>query len=259
MIDFTRKAALSAVLAIASTAALADTFTVTIELPGVQAANVAALCAGAASCVIGTETFDTRTATGSGAPFATDYGTGGVITGAYGGTFGIQNPDDYGPAGGVGHYITTFSATGYSIMLTHSAAVPGVNYFGFWLSALDSGNQLQVLRAGTVVGTYAPSDLLAAVAGNPGYFGNPNNGANPAQPYAFVNFFDTSGFFDEIRLFESPTIGGYESDNHTVAYRSVTTTPGTPVGPTPVPEPESLALLGVGLIGLVFARRRHAR
>jgi hypothetical protein len=251
MLNLKSRFALAA-LSLCAGAARADNFVVTIEAPSVQTPNVAALCAGAATCTVGTESFDTRP---QGA-FTTNYGTGGTITGSYSGSLIEESPDIFGAAGGVGQYIATFSATGYSIALTHTADIPGVNYFGFWLSALDSGNQLQVLRNGVVVGTYQPSDLIAAVGVSGPYFGNPNNGGNSGQPYAFVNFFDTDGFFDQINIFESPTIGGYESDNHTVAFRNINTTPGDPIlPPVGVPEPEELLLLAVGAAGLFIGRK----
>ena len=162
MLQFKTRAAWSALLALASAGASADTFVVTYENAGVQSANLPALCAGAATCVIGTETFDTRPATGTsgGAAFTTSFGTGTTIGGSYAGTFGIHAPDSFGPAGGAGRYITTFSSTGYTISLTHSSDIPGVHYFGFWLGALDAGNQLQVLRGGTVVGTYSDNHTV---------------------------------------------------------------------------------------------------
>jgi hypothetical protein len=108
-------------------------------------------------------------------------------------------------------------------MLSTSGAAPGVNYFGYWLSALDTGNQLAFLKGGTVVGTFTPADLIAALgpcSASNQYCGNPNPpflGDDSRQPYAYVNFVDTVGFFDEIDVTENPAIGNYESDNHTVA------------------------------------------
>jgi hypothetical protein len=62
--------------------------------------------------------------------------------------------------------------------------------------------------------------VLAQVAGQPAYFGNPNpafQGQNSGQPHAFINFYDTTGTFDEVD-FTQNMIGGYESDNHTVGF-----------------------------------------
>jgi hypothetical protein len=112
----------------------------------------------------------------------------------------------------------------------------GVNYFGYWLSAVDAGNQVVFKKSGVQVGALTPADVLAQVSGQPAYFGNPNPGflgQNSGQPYAFINFYDTSGTFDEVD-FTQNMIGGYESDNHTVGFF-------TKIGgvPSPVPEPST--------------------
>jgi hypothetical protein len=140
-----------------SGAAMADTFAVTYGVARIEGPNVGALCTGSVTCVVGTQKF---TGAFSG---TTDYGTAGGITGAYAGDYGLVNAGQYGGALGVGDYIATFSPTGYTITLGHDASLPGVNYFGFWLSALDSGNELKAMRGGSVVGTYTPADLRAAV------------------------------------------------------------------------------------------------
>jgi hypothetical protein len=217
----------------------------------VQSANVVALCAalGSGPCVIGSEGFDARN---SMTTFTTDYGTGGVISGTYT-SVQINGADQYGGAGGNGRYPVAFGGTPYKVDLTTSLAT-GVNYFGFWLSALDQGNQLSFWRGGVEVYSFTPADLIAALGACPAspYCGNPNPshlGQDSQELFAFVNFFDLNGSFDSVHFTESPQIGGYESDNHTVGY--VTAETGTDL-----PEPASLALLGAGMLGIAAVRRR---
>ena len=228
-----------------STAARADTFLLNYEAPGVASAT-------ATFSVMGVENFDGRSG-----PFSTDYGAAGAITGTYSGGLQILPADQYGGAGGVGKYIVIFTGGSYQLMLSNDPVKnpDGINYFGYWLSALDAGNQVVFKKAGVQVGALTPGDVLAQVAGQPAYFGNPNPGflgQNSGQPYAFINFYDMSGTFDEVD-FSQNMIGGYKSDNHTVGFF-------TKIGgvPSPVPEPSTWVMMGLGFAGLSFAAYRRA-
>lgn len=236
-------------------AAQADTFNVTYENAGVQNST-------ADFSSVGVETFDLR-GLGGGQSFATDFGTGGVISGTYTGV-DILSADQYGGAGGSGNYASTFSTAGYSLNLTTSDPA-GINYFGFWLSALDSGNTLTFSKAGTTLFTFDPTNVLNLVGSKPAFFGNPNapfTGNNGGQPYVFLNFYNTNGTFDKVTFSENPTVGGYESDNHTVGF--FTKQGGTPVPGVPEPATWGMMIAGFGLVGMAMRRRvtkvtlRHA-
>jgi len=240
-------------LALTSATANADTFTISYENPGVQNSTIVL----GPGIVLGVETFDGR-ALGTGG-FTTDYGTSGAIVGTYSPSTDIVPFDLYGGAGGVNQYADAIGGTsGYTLSLATSTG--GVNYFGFWLSALDLGNQLVFKKSGSTVGTYSPSDMLSALGACPeAYCGNPNPsrlGQDSGEPFAFVNFIDTSGSFDEIDFFENPDVGNYESDNHTVAYCPDPTACETGHVLNDVPEPLTLSLFGAGLVGAAATRRR---
>ncbi len=230
--------------ALAAGGAQADTFVQTYENPGVQ--NSTATFTGGVSV----ETFDTRTS-GTGVSFTTSFGAG-LTELTYTGVQ-INAADQYGGAGGTGKYAVTFLSTGYSVTLSKSAT-----YFGYWLSALDSGNEVDFYSGSTQVGTLSAAAVLAAIGSNSAYFGNPTSnfrGRDSSQPYAFVNFFDTDGSFDKVVFRESPAAGGYESDNHTIGtFSSIS---GNPVAA--VPEPSTYALMLVGLVGAGVVSRRQRR
>ncbi|OYU15806.1 MAG: hypothetical protein CFE37_03265, partial [Alphaproteobacteria bacterium PA4] len=210
----------------------------------------------------GVETFE-KQETGEGRDFKTDFGTDGTIVGVYRNVT-LLSQDRYGGANGEGNYAVTFDSKGYSLDLSTNFE-GGVNYFGYWLSALDSGNTVTFYSKGEKLFTFNPDDVINALkqAKEPElYYGNPNEkfrGENKGEPYVFVNFFNDKGSFDRVEFAENPMVGGYESDNHTVGY-FLTKGTGTQVnlgGAGGVPEPASWAMLiaGFGLVGTMMRRR----
>lgn len=228
---------------------------VTFEAAGVAAPNATALCAGVADCVVGVEGFDALPR-GRNRSFTTDFGTGGQITGRYSGA-DVVAANQYGGAGGLGQHVETFARSGFSVDLA-TDGVPGVNYFGFWLSALDPGNQLEFSRGGAVLFSFGPQQFIDLVAGCPSAFcGNPFApfaGRNRSEPYAFLNFRLTDGYFDRVRFHQSRG-GGYESDNHSVGFVR-----GSSGSPIPAPPGVWLALAGVGILAVrAYLRSASAR
>ena len=167
--------------------ALAGPITASYLAAGAQTPNFPTTCGSATSCFYGTETFSGW----SGGNFQSNFNTGvgnfnatNFIKGDYGAN-GDPNwkkvpADQYGGANGTDPYplVTGGTAPGdaYSVKLTHSASIPGVNYFGLWISALDSSNDLQFYNQGQLLYSFGAPDLIAALgscgtAG--GYCGNP--------------------------------------------------------------------------------------
>lgn len=244
---------------IAGAASAQAAFLVSVEAAGTINSTVA-------FDVSGVETFDTR-ALGAGQTFGTTFVAAGPgqpiqITGTY--TNVQVNAGDVFSNGT--NYGVTFTNPGYTLTLAGvnmdtGAAVP-VTFFGFYLPALDRGNQVQFLRNGVSLFTFNPTAADAIVGSCPDgtnpYCGNPTGpfaGGNTSESYAFFNFRETTGLgFDEIRFFEQPQVGGYESDNHTLGVF----TPGGGGGGTAIPGPAALGLFGLGLLGFGLARRRAA-
>jgi hypothetical protein len=248
-----RAAALAALLA-ASTVARADTFVLNYEAPGVQTTT-------ATFSVVGVETFNEQPVGINPTGFTTDFGTGGAITGVYSGPNGVQikAATDDGGAGGTGNYIVAYGDQPYTLTLSSNPTLDpeGINYFGFWLSALDFGNIVTFYRDGVELYQVTPAEVSAITELNPAYYGNPNPaflGQNSSQPYVFINFYDTDGTFNQVTFTEDPAVGGYESDNQTVGF--YTKTGG--VGGVPEPSTWAMLITGFGLIALSRWRRAFA-
>lgn len=247
-----------AVLAIlaAQPAAAMNPLTVTLEseAPGLQRST-----AGFAS--VGVEDFNGRRVRNN-QTFVTDFG-GSVFRGHYRGV-DVKSADRYGGADGSGNYAATFSSSGYRLDLS-TRDPDGINYFGFWLSALDRGNSLTFFSKDQALFTFSASDAKAfidSLPGKSGYYCNPNASfarQNCGEPYAFLNFYARGNTrFDSVLFAESPEVGGYESDNHTVGRwtrMSGTVVPlSGSVGAVPEPAAWALMLTGFGMVGLT--RRR---
>ncbi len=217
------------------------------EAPGVQNST-------AIFDVVGVETFESRSlGLVGGTGFSTDFGTGGAIVATYTGGR-IDDANQFGSAGGVGKHIVTFSNLP-AIEINFTTTLPqGLNYFGYWLSALDGGNRVEFFNGATSLGIITPADVSGFTGACPAslYCGNPNApflGRNAGEPYAFLNVYFTNGTtYDRIRIYQIGG-GGYESDNHTVGYF-------IRMGGIPEPATWGLMIAGFGLVGHAARRRR---
>ena len=171
-------------------------------------------------CWIGQQTFATNSVPTPGV-FPTLISTGdaaGLISGTYSGGLVISSADQYGGAGGTGYYPELFaSGNGYTLTLTTSGGLPGVNYFGLWFSALDAGNDLKFYENGTLLLDFTPVLFQSLVGACPNssnaFCGNPNAiflNQDSGEQFAFLNFYDETGYFNEVVFTESGD-GGFNS------------------------------------------------
>lgn len=109
------------------------------------------------------------------------------------------------------------------------------NYFGLYWGSIDDYNTLNFYSAGALIASVSGLDVIAA--------GTSLGDQMSPGSNRYVNFlFDTT--FDRVDF--STTNFAFESDNHAFANVSV-------------PEPATLGLFGLGLLGAGLARRRKAR
>jgi hypothetical protein len=149
----------------------------------------------------------------------------GSVSGRYASPYGISDT-----------YLTVpYNYSAGAVALT----TPGnYNYFGLYWGSLDLYNSIHFYDGASLIGSFNGADIFSLMA---------NGGQSSWASNRYVNFLFTDGdLFDRIVLVS--TNWAFESDNH--AFGNVTTS---------VPEPATLAMFGLGLIGLgMMARRRRA-
>ena len=169
-----------------------------------------------------------------------------------------------------GKYLGIYTTEAMTVTLTTAAS-----YFGFYFSAGDAGNVVELYSGNNLLLTFKTADLINMLPRTEGsqiqaingsyyntldYYGQPgpNQGATNNEPYAYVHFVGTNGTtFDKIR-FSEPTTATFETDNHSVR-TTAPTLPGTLVnitGTIQVPEPSGAALALCSFGALALFRRR---
>lgn len=211
---------------------------VTYDAPGVQTTNVA-----------GTSVYSFNTiAPNSTVTPATAFATFSKLY--------VMNANEYGGAMG-GRYGVVGDPTGSAnVQSTTVTFARPASYMGFWWSAADPHNLFTLYSGSTALLTMSNRTLnkaLGSCGGANAYCGNPVNGQDPGELFAYVNIWGKNGTnFTSARFQQLEDQGGFEFDNVAV--------PDAPIGGAPsIPEPGTWGFAGLGLVLLVGLQRTLRR
>lgn len=206
-----------------------------IQIGGQAAGTAGKISARAGVCTV---TFDANNSVNScGATYTPATGNN-YRTGSFPGTAASPANDTTG-------YLTVGPFDGTPIVITLAAPA---NYFGFYAGSLDPFNSVQFLLNGVVVDSFTGTQINAVA-----FPGTGTNGDQSRAEYIdyFPGTFVSGSFVASLynSIVYSSSDNAFETDSH--AFGLVT--------PNAVPEPESVALLGLGALALFAGRRRKAR
>jgi hypothetical protein len=146
----------------------------------------------------------------------------------------------YGPTQGSGSRSAEVNVN-YTNLLSGLGPNASLNYLGLYYGSIDTYNDLIFFNAaGQVIQTITGASLINQFNGTSG-----NQSADSSNIYVNL-FFDRAEEFTSFNF--RTTAPAFEMDNLVVGFQVA--------APTRVPEPGSLALIGLGLTALAVSRRR---